>query len=166
MFDFLRRKKNKIVDGRVEKQILHGHDLSVWAYLGFLELKLNNDPHPTFLFCKKDDHSKRSYSIHGDTGNYVKRHHTYVAKYLETWKNGEKDIYTYVRTPSKWLEDYMLLNYRATWDSSTDWWKTTESSKYDSAKVNQEKKKESESEIKKVDGNVVALSFGKDNVKN
>lgn len=161
MFNFF-RKKNKSVASNPDKMVLHGHNLAVWNFLGFLDLKYNNISYPVFLFSRKDNSKKRSYSIPNDTGNYVKKYHTYVSKYLDPWKIGEKKIYTYVSNPSDYLKEYMLEHYACVWDQEKNWWTTNAQSKYDQTvkKQNNSMKTESSVQVKsEPDTNVVKVEF-------
>ena len=92
MFDWFSKKKSKgpIVgpkEPEETKVILHGHDLSKWQYLGRVDVGvIEDEDHPVFLFCKKDNHSIRSYTI---TGSYVEqaKKHRYVINALEPWRS-------------------------------------------------------------------------------
>ena len=155
----LKRKRKDVPV--VNKELLHGHDLEKWHYLGWVELKFNETEYPVFLFLNKDDYSKRSYTI---TGGYdpslVEKYHSYVTKYLEPWSKGEYELYTLCRNPSRWLNEFMLDKFGCEWDKETQWWKNTDKAKYQSAQKKQtttRKKTETVSE----EDNVVKVEFGK-----
>lgn len=161
MFNFF-RKKNKSIASNRDKIVLHGHDTAVWNFLGFVDLKYNNIFYPAFLFSRKDNSKNRSYSIPKDTHNYVKKYHTYVSKYLDPWKTGEKEIYTYVSNQSDYLKEYMLEHYTRVWNKEKDWWTKNAQSKYDQTvkKQNNSMKTESSVQVKsEPDTNIVTVEF-------
>ncbi len=161
-----RKPKNQAAEPepevKQESDMLHGHDLNKWHYLGYVELKLDSTEYPTFLFANKNDLNKRSYKITNDTHGYCRKNHSYVTKYLDTWTKGEYELYTLVRcSPSRWLKEYMLATYKCEWDSKTNWWKSTDSAKYTAAQKKQTKTPPKEDAQK--DPVVIQVEFGKKN---
>ncbi len=143
---------------------LHGHDMSVWHYLGQVNLGYGEVDHPTFMFCRKDNTDIRSYTITGYQVEEVRRYHGYVTKHLEPWRFGEAEVYFYVKDlPSNWLKNYMIKEFGCSWDVGKKWWvPTTEAHKYLKATEDQKKKDtEPKEKTTETDGNVVKVNFKK-----
>ena len=160
----LKQKSSNKDEGRPTSdpgRFLHGHDLNKWHYLGYIILKLDDSEHPTFLFCDKNDFTRRSYTIIGVNRDYVKKNHGYVSKYLDPWKVGEGNIYDYARDgQSTWLKDYMLKKYAVTWDNTKRWWVGTNESTYNHAKGKQKADKTARTTESSSDSNVITVDFG------
>lgn len=137
---FTRKRKTTPVVNTTRPDMLHGHDLNKWHYLGFVELTLNETEYPTFLFVNKDNYSKRSYTIGGSNPERCRKYHSYVSKHLEPWSKGEYELYTLCNSPSRWLQEFMLDKFTCEWDKETQWWKSTNAAKYKSAQNKQTKK--------------------------
>lgn len=157
------KKKSSTQTPKVEKKILHNHNLDKWHYLGFLELKLDESVYPVFLFVDKNDHSKRSYTITGVYPDLARKYHPYVTKYIDPWTTGEYELYTFSKSPSKWLKEYMLEKFSSVWDNKTEWWVSNDNAKYQSAQKKQTSKKTppNQGSGAKKDPVVVQVDFGK-----
>lgn len=164
------RKKNRI-PVLEEKVLLHGHDLSKWNYLGYTHCSYADEDgnttseYPIFLFADKKNDKRRSYYISGDISGYVDKNHKYVNKYIKTWASGEGEIYQRIQGennyPSEYLKQYMLEHYKSEWDSTTNWWGTSDKAKYTAAQNRQKKDRKSKEDPSERESNVVSVNFGK-----
>lgn len=163
LFTRNRNRKKKPIAAPTKPDMLHGHDLNKWIYLGFVELSLNEDKYPVFLFADRQDHSRRSYTITGANPDWCRKYHSYVTKYLEPWTKGEFNVYTLCKDPSRWLQEYMLEHYSCEWDAKTVWWKSSDASKYKSAQTKQNKDKSppNQGSGAQKDPVVIQVEFGK-----
>lgn len=97
MMFFKKKKENELYD----------HNLNLWHFLGSTSLVYTEEQeNPVFFFCRKDDFKKRSFYIGGFGKSLVKQHNFYL-KYIIPWSIGERDIHTYIETPSDWLIEHM-----------------------------------------------------------
>lgn len=167
MFGWFKSKKKTKTPDVKSGPLLHDHDLDVWTYLGYTELKLDEVNHPVFMFCSKDSLKKRSYIIKGMNAELVKKYHSYVHKYLDPWVHGENEIYHYVSHPSNDLKQWMLDYYGVYWDKETSWWATNEQSKYHQAQFREKAKKKdtppNQGSSGQKDPVVIQVDFGKKN---
>lgn len=164
-------RKRKPLTVATEKAMLHGHDLSKWNYLGYTRCSYIDDygnttgEYPIFLFADKKNDKRRSYYISGDISEYVDKNHKCVNKYIKTWASGEGEIYQRIQGennyPSDYLKQYMLEHYKVEWDSSTNWWGTSDKAKYTAAQNKQKKEHNTTEAPTKSENNVVSVNFGK-----
>ena len=164
-------RKRKPLAVATEKAMLHGYDLSIWNYLGYtvcsyVDSRGNTiSEYPIFLFADKKNNKRRSYYIQGDSTKTVDASHVYVNKNIKPWKAGEGEIFTYIsgkgNYPSDYLKQYMLEHYKVEWDSSTNWWGTSDKAKYTAAQNKQKKEHNTTEAPTKSESNVVSVNFGK-----
>lgn len=146
-------------------EFLHGHDLSLWTYLGIVTLKYDSTEHPVFLFVSNTNLKKRSYIVKGPWADQVKKYHNYVLKYLDPWMHGENEIYSFMDQPSNALKQWMLDYHGHVWDHEIKWWVTNEQARYHAAQKKEERnRKENPPEvIANNDPVVIQVNFGKKN---
>lgn len=105
-----------------------GVRLKSWHYLGRTKLmNFNSDGkiHSqawVYLFCKKNDFSKRHYVLEKGK-NFWFDGHGWIINYAPLWKAGEHELYHAVgNEPSNWLKNYLLDTENVIWDNeSLDW---------------------------------------------
>lgn len=159
--------KKKGSTPKKQKNMMHGHDLDEWHYLGYTVMIWGSQKCAAFLFCKKDDYDVRSYKLESKADDTIIKYHPYISRTLIPWTKGEWEIYSlqgknsYV---SKWLQSYILDTFKSVWDPDTGWWVSTDASKYASASTKQktEKKKTVDKNSETTD-NVVKVDFTKGN---
>ena len=150
-----------------DKVILHGHDLDKWNYLGYTRCTYVDEDgkitgeYPIFLFASKKDMKRRSYHINSE---YAEKNHGYVIKEVKPWAAGEGDIYYLIsgkgNKPSDFLKEYMLEHYSCEWDTTKNWWGSSDNAKYTAANTKQKREQKPKTE-NKTEGNVVTVEFGK-----
>lgn len=158
---------NKLPDPDDEVVMLHGHDLAKWNYLGYTRCVYTNgddqpkSEYPIFLFASKKDMKKRSYYINSE---YAEKNHGYMIKEVKPWAAGENDIYYLIggegNKPSEFLKEYMLEHFNCEWDTSKNWWGSSDNSKYTAANNKQKRERKPKTETK-TENNVVTVEFGK-----
>lgn len=149
-----------------DKILLHGHDLAKWNYLGYTRCTYVDadgnitGEYPIFLFASKKDMKRRSYHINSE---YAEKNHGYVIKEVKPWAAGEGDIYYLINgngnKPSDFLKEYMLEHYSCEWDTTKNWWGSSDSAKYTAA--NNKQKREQKKKETVTEDNVVTVEFGK-----
>ena len=139
MFGFFKSKKKE----ETYTPMLHGVNLNKWHYLGKINLTFTSGSScMAFLFAKKDNLDIRCYKLPTDIAGFFKENHSFIINALDTWVIGEKELYSYVKLePSKWLSEYMLNTYNSVWDTSTNWWVSSENAKYNKSVTQQKKTK-------------------------
>ncbi len=160
----------------VQRNILHGHDLNKWNYLGYMKCEYIDEhgnttrENPVFLFAHKEDESKRSYKITGALAEDTEKYHGYVTTTLMPWKSGEGSVYALVAgesaKPSDYLKGYMLEKFGCVWSDETNWWQSTSEAKHRQATIKQRSSKQRSSRKKKTettaDDNVIKVDFNSD----
>lgn len=151
--------KKKVV---VEKNLLHGHDLNVWNYLGWTEIKYDGVPNLVYFFSQKGDDNMRSYALSGRPESILKeiaKLHQFVVNHCELWRICEHDIFVPIRNPSKFLKEWVFDNHGCVWSKEEKWWVlATDQDKYEHS-VSQHQKKHPE--IYTSD-NIVKVNFKKE----
>jgi hypothetical protein len=159
-----------ISDDRV---MLHGHDLDRWNYLGYTYCYYSDTDGNVssectiFLFVDKNNEKRRSYSIPTPGGDYFDKNHKFVLLSIKPWVAGEGEIWHMIKgkknQPSDYLKEYILEHFSSEWDSTTNWWSSSDSAKYTTAS-NKQKRERKTKDIKteiKPNSNVVTVEFGK-----
>lgn len=149
---------------KVDKVILHGHDLSKWNYLGYNTASFNDGNGkdtavcPVFFFASKTNDKKRSVYLLEDNAAYFRKYHTWVNTKLYPWQAGEGEIWDLISgkrsDPSDYLKDLMKEDHSCVWNSKKGWWDTNDNVQYDLAVEKQKDEKV------KVEDNVVHVPFG------
>ena len=144
----------------VEQNLLHDHDLNVWNYLGWTEIKYDGVPNSIHFFSAKDDESERSYVLKGRP-EFVLREiaklHAYVVNHCELWRICEHDLFVPVRGPSKFLKEWVFKNHGYVWGTEKKWWVlASDQDRYDYAQANQTPK------IIATDDNLITVNFKKE----
>ncbi len=157
---------NKLPDPDDEVVMLHGHNLAKWNYLGYTrcayvdENGKTTSEYPIFLFASKKDMKKRSYYI---ASEHVEKTHPYMNKNVKPWAAGEGDIYYLIggegNSPSDFLKEYMLEQFKSEWDRETKWWGSSDIAKYNTAADKQKRERKKKESIPET--NVVTVDFGK-----
>jgi hypothetical protein len=109
----------------VENNLLHGYDLEVWEYLGWTEIKFDGVPNSIHFFWKRGNGDERSYTLTGRPEFVLKeiaKLHRYVSDHCELWRIREDDIYMPIRTPSKFLKEWVFDNHGYVWSTEKKWW--------------------------------------------
>jgi hypothetical protein len=148
-----------------------GHDLRKWNYLGYTRCSYISEAgdttsvYPIFLFVSKNNHKRRSYYVAGDAGGYVEKSHQYINRTVKPWAAGEGEIYHIIQGkenyPSDYLREYMLEHFNSEWDTTTNWWGTSDKAKYNSAQNKQKRERKTKPKAAETDTNVVTVDFGK-----
>lgn len=117
-------------ESRVEDDILYGHNLSKWYYLGHAIISFTGTSECVVHFFESKDGSKREYKLvsnskYEDEDYYTKRHN-YVSRFLIPWKAKQSNIWSLVQHPSDWSKDY-LKKKGFTWSTKKKWWVQDES---------------------------------------
>lgn len=149
-----------------DKVMLHGHDLAKWNYLGYTRCSYVGEDgnitseYPIFLFASKKDMKRRSYHINSE---YVEKNHGYVIKEVKPWAAGEGDIYYLIsgngNKPSDFLKEYMLEHFSCEWDTTKNWWGSSDNAKYTAANTKQKREQKKKETV--TEDNVVTVEFGK-----
>jgi hypothetical protein len=175
-FWFTKRNKESapVSEKSTDKVILHNHDLSKWNYLGYNLCRFIDSNGDTarectmFLFVDKNNNKRRSYFLAGPDSRYMETHHSYIYETLKPWAAGEGSFYGLIHgenaVPSDFLREYVLEHFSSEWSNKTNWWVSTETAKYKSAKNKQEKTATVEDQKPELvsDGNVVSVKFRKE----
>ena len=157
---------NKLPDPDNEVVMLHGHDLAKWNYLGYTRCTYVDEDgkitgeYPIFLFVSKKDMKRRSYHINSE---YAEKNHGYVIKEVKPWAAGEGDIYYLIsgngNKPSDFLKEYMLEHFSCEWDTTKNWWGSSDNAKYTAANTKQKREQKKKETV--TEDNVVTVEFGK-----
>jgi len=160
LFNFFRKSSNSIDAINSDLKFFHGHDLSIWNYLGLTELKYTFDNGNTasrafvYYFCDKEDFAKRSF--HLSDNNF--KDHPMVGRYILPWSAGDHEFYYPVTCiPSSWLKTYMGQHYAQSWSTEKKWHLTDEA-KHEYAMHQQALTKHKEGVIEVVN-NVIKVDF-------
>lgn len=149
-----------------DKIMLHGHDLSKWNYLGYTrctyvdENGKTTSEYPIFLFASKKDMKRRSYHINSE---YAEKNHSYMNRHVKPWAAGEGEVYQLIsgegNNPSDFLKEYMLERYSCEWDTTKNWWGSSDNAKYTAANTKQKREQKKKETV--TEDNVVTVEFGK-----
>jgi hypothetical protein len=172
------QKRNKepapVSEKSRDKVILHDHDLSKWNYLGYSVCRFVDSNGDTtrectmFMFVDKNNKKRRSYYLAGPHSRFMETHHPFIYDTLKPWAAGEGSFYGLIygksAVPSDFLCEYILEHFSSEWSNKTNWWVSTETAKYKSAKNKQEKTATVEDQKPELvsDGNVVSVKFRKE----
>lgn len=157
-----------------ERNVLHGHDLAKWNYLGYSTCSYIGSTgetyreNPIFFFVAKDNEKKRSYKLVGPSAEDTEKNHSFVNLSVKPWKSGEGSIYGLISgeaaRPSEYLKGYMLEKFGCQWSTETHWWATSSSAKYEQATSKQTttKKTSVKKKATEKDNNVIKVDFSGD----
>jgi hypothetical protein len=185
LFSFLKRifspsKKEAISIESEGDRWLHGMDLEKWNYLGLNRItvvanvdkvgELETGSATVYFFSEFLDDDSRKYIIidhHPNSGRDYKNH-PWILEVAEIWRIGEDALYRPIgENPSRYLQDYMLENYKAVWrerENGRWWWQQTEDAKYTAASTKQKANtaEETKPEVTQTDDEkVITVEFGK-----
>lgn len=137
MWPFRKKTKSKL-------NVLHGHDLDVWDYLGWTEIRFDGVPNSIHFFWKKGKEDVRSYVLTGRPSSVlkaIKELHRYVSDTCELWRIRENEIYIPIRNPSNFLKEYMMDHFSGVWSTERNWWvSASDQDKYDHSVRSHQKK--------------------------
>ena len=170
---FSRKKDSKDIPTSIplkevdDPVILHNHDLAKWNYLGYTRCTYIDEngniqsEHPIFLFVNKNNEKRRSYYV---SSEYVDKNHQFINKSVKPWAVGEGEIYYLIKgegnQPSDYLKEYMLEQFNCEWDTSKNWWGSSDDAKYTAASNKQNRERRPKAKTT-TETNVVAVDFGK-----
>lgn len=110
--------------------ILYGHDLSVWNYLGIGEISFGENDDILYkaqVFYFEDKLIPENRSIHlvcqEKARNSFINNHEYYITCVVPWLAGEDQKFSFINfRPSNYLEKYMQETYSEKWNDSTKCW--------------------------------------------
>lgn len=149
----------------VETNMLFGVDLSKFHYLGYSEFYFtdSNKRWQCHFFLSHNE-KKRLIKLTGNTSSTGYQFHPYYTKSCLLWQAGEGIWYACATDyQSLYLQEKMLEDYDAVWDTEKKWWVANEQAKYDQA-YNQQKENTKPQVSTDTNDNVVKINFTKDKI--
>lgn len=143
--------------------ILYGHDLSKWNYIGY-DQSSYADYDIAIHYFESLDEKRRSYHCVCVNEISLKLWRKSTKSTLsELWRTFQSPLYQCAyKDPSAYLREYMKKNFRSEWSKEKKWWIQTKKAKYEGAVLNSTPTANNKSVIEAIENNVITVKFKKE----